>query len=88
MTSLSYDAPPLADLLAQAIHEQKRCESMACEWGSLDSELTDACRFDAGALWACQRTLEALQHGEGVLAAVTELIHCIAKLNDDREASS
>jgi len=87
MNSLSDDTNTLGAVLAQAIHEQTRCETMACEWGSLDSQLGDACRFDAGVLWACQRSLETLQRGEDVLADVTSLIHLIAKLNDDREAS-
>lgn len=85
MKSLSDKRFILTDLLAQAIHEQKRCETLACEWGSIDSELNDACRFDVGALWGCQRTLETLQRGEDVLADVSTLIHFIATLNDDRE---
>jgi hypothetical protein len=88
MTASSFKTDSLAALLKHAVAERDRCETLACESEGIDSQLADGCRFDAGALSACQRIVETRQRGNDALTAVFVLVNLITELNDDREGDS
>lgn len=84
MKTFSQHPARLAALLEQALQEQKRCEHLQDTWASVDSQAADACQFDTGALYACQRVLKAVQGGEDIVTDITSLIDLITELNNER----
>jgi hypothetical protein len=68
----------------QTLREKYRCELLQDAWKGIDSQLADNSAFDAGALYACQHILTALQNEADILDAIAELIGQVAELNDER----
>ena len=88
MTFPPQDAKQLLALFMQANREKYRCELLQDAWRRIDRQLADTCAFDAGALYACQRILTTMQHGDDMLTNIAELIDLIAELNDERQGET